>query len=105
MTEVVFFHILSRTLVLTDLIENFEAAKTGTTLMRFLTWVGGVRDPDGSTPRDMRLSFMRNKAEVKAAIETMLAWNPERVVLAHGRWYPRNGRDELRRAFRWILER
>jgi hypothetical protein len=105
MTEVVFFHVASRTLVLTDLIENFEAAKTGTILMRFLTWAGGVRDPDGSTPRDMRLSFMRNKAEVKAAVETMLAWDPERVVLAHGRWYPCNGSGELRRAFRWILER
>lgn len=105
MTEVVFFHIPSRTLVLTDLIENFEPAKTGSWLVQFLTWAGGVRDPDGCTPRDMRLSFMRNRAEVRAAVETMVGWDPERIVLAHGRCYVRDGGAELRRAFRWILDR
>jgi len=35
----------------------------------------------------------------------MIGWNPERVILAHGRWYDRNGQAELRRAFRWILDR
>lgn len=103
--EVVFFHVASGTLLVTDLIENFEPSKTGTFWMRLLTGAGGVRDPDGSTPRDMRLSFKRNRAQVKAAVETMLAWNPERVVLAHGCWYACKGAAELRRAFRWVLER
>jgi hypothetical protein len=26
------------------------------------------------------------------------------VILAHGRWYERDGADELRRAFRWLLD-
>lgn len=104
MTEVAFLHTPSRTLVLTDLIENFEPEKTRTPLLRFLTWAGGVRDPDGCTPRDMRLTFLRNKAQVKAAVETMVDWNPERIILAHGRCYDRNGGAELRRAFRWILD-
>ena len=103
MTEVAFMHTPSRTLVLTDLIENFEPEKTATLLMRFLIWAGGVRDPDGCTPRDMRLTFLRNKAQVKAAVETMVDWDPERIIIAHGRWYDRNGGAELRRAFRWIL--
>lgn len=103
MTEVAFLHTPSRTLVLTDLIENFEPEKTATLLMQFLTWAGGVRDPDGCTPRDMRLTFLRNKAQVKAAVETMVDWDPERIIIAHGRWYDRNGGAELRRAFRWIL--
>jgi hypothetical protein len=34
----------------------------------------------------------------------MIAWNPERVILAHGRWYERDGAQELRRAFRWVLD-
>jgi hypothetical protein len=105
MTEVAFFHIPSRTLVLTDLIENFESEKTGSALMRFLIWAGGVRDPDGCTPRDMRLSFLRNRAEVKAAVEVMIDWDPERIILAHGRWYSCCGSAELQRAFRWILDR
>jgi hypothetical protein len=102
MTEVVFFHRKSRTLVLTDLIENFEPRKLGSLLTRVLTWLGGAQDPDGSMPRDMRLSY-RDKAGLRGAVETMIGWNPERIVLAHGRWYDRNGTDELRRAFRWLL--
>jgi hypothetical protein len=104
MTEVEFFHHRSRTLVLTDLIENFESAKLDGQLMRLLTWFGGVQDPDGGMPRDMRMTFWLRKSELKAAVETMIAWNPERIVLAHGRWYERNGAAELKRAFRWLLD-
>ncbi|MCV0370472.1 DUF4336 domain-containing protein [Filomicrobium sp.] len=102
MTEVEFFHRASRTLILTDFIENFEPQKLGL-VMRMLTWVGGVQDPDGQMPRDMRLTFVRQKLQLRAAIETMISWDPERVIIAHGRWYPANGAAELRRAFRWIL--
>jgi hypothetical protein len=102
MTEVVFFHRASRTLVLTDLIENFEPRKLNSFLMRWLTRLGGAQDPDGAMPRDMRMSY-RNKARLKAAVETMIGWNPQRIILAHGRWYDRDGAQELRRAFRWLL--
>jgi hypothetical protein len=40
---------------------------------------------------------------LRAAVETMLAWQPERIILAHGRWYPENAQAELHRAFRWLL--
>jgi hypothetical protein len=102
MTEVEFFHRRSRTLILTDLIENFEARKLGT-LMRLLTWLGGVVDPNGSMPRDMRPAFTAQRPAFKRAVETMIAFNPERIILAHGRWYPQDGVVELRRAFAWLL--
>lgn len=102
MTEVEFFHRPSRTLVLTDLIENFEPR--GLSLgMRLLTRLGGVQDPHGSMPRDMRASFSGRRAELRKAVQTMIDWAPERVILAHGRWYARDGAAELRRAFRWLL--
>ena len=104
MTEVVFFHVPSRTLVLTDLIENFEREKLGI-VMRLMTRLGGVRDPDGSTPSDLRASFLKQLPQVKSAVETMIAWDPQRIILAHGRWYTHGGTAELRRAFRWILDR
>ncbi|MDZ4368627.1 MAG: DUF4336 domain-containing protein [Afipia sp.] len=103
MTEIVFLHRASRTLILTDLIENFEPAKLGV-FARWLTWLGGVQDPDGRMPRDMRLTFRSKKPELKKAVETMIGWNPERVILAHGRWYEANGAVELRRSFRWLLD-
>lgn len=103
MTEVEFFHRATRTLVLTDLIENFEARKIRSPLVRFLTWAGGVQDPDGSTPRDLRSTFAGRRPELIAAVERMIEWNPERIIIAHGRWYERDGRAELIRAFRWLL--
>lgn len=104
MTEVEFFHRASRTLILTDLIENFEPRKLDSILMRWLTRLGGVQDPDGQMPRDMRLTFSRRKPQLRSAIERMIAWNPERIILAHGRWYAKDGAAELRRAFRWVLD-
>ncbi len=103
LTEVVFFHRTSRTLVLTDLIENFEPERVRHWFLRQVARLGGTTDPDGRAPIDMRLSFWRHRAAVRRAVEQMLAWNPERLILAHGRWYERNGAAELRRAFRWVL--
>jgi hypothetical protein len=101
MTEVELFHRASRTLVLTDLIENFEPQMLGL-VMRWLTRWAGAQHPDGSMPRDMRMSFASNKDRLRAAVETMIGWDPERVIVAHGRWYARDGAQELRRAFRWL---
>jgi Domain of unknown function (DUF4336) len=103
MTEVEFFHRPSRTLVLTDFVANFEPEKLDSFIMRWLTRLAGVQDPDGQMPRDMRLTYVKQKLQLKAAVEKMISWNPERIILAHGRWYPTNGVDELRRAFRWVL--
>ncbi|MGD1877820.1 MAG: DUF4336 domain-containing protein [Kiloniellaceae bacterium] len=103
MTEVVFFHRFTRTLILTDLIENFEPKKLGF-VMRRLTRLAGIQDPDGQMPRDMRFTFRRQRDGLRRAVETMLAWQPERIILAHGRWYDRGGTAELRRAFRWLMD-
>jgi hypothetical protein len=102
MTEVEFFHHASRTLILTDLIENFEPQKLSF-LARWLTWAGGAQHPDGQMPRDMRLTY-KDKAALKSAIEKMIDWDPERIILAHGRWYEKDGAAELERAFRWLLD-
>jgi hypothetical protein len=97
MTEVVFFHRSSRALVLTDLIENFEPRKLGS-VARLLTWLGGA---NGSMPRDMRLTYERRT--LRAAVERMLGWAPERIIVAHGQWFERNGTNALERAFGWLL--
>jgi hypothetical protein len=71
--------------------------------MRWLTRLGGVQDPDGRMPRDMRFTFRSREAELRRAVETMIAWSPARIILAHGRWYQDNAEAELRRAFRNVL--
>ncbi|MCP5037900.1 MAG: hypothetical protein GY945_09910 [Rhodobacteraceae bacterium] len=100
--EAVFFHRASRTLILTDLIENFETSKVPW-YMRLPIRLGRIRDPDGQTPIDLRQTFRSGKAEARQDIERMIAWNPDRVIMAHGRWYDTNAVAELKRAFRWIV--
>ena len=100
--EAVFLHRASRTLILTDLIENFEPKKLPW-WMRWFARGAKLTDPDGQMPRDMRLTFRGNEARLRAAVRRMIDWAPERVILAHGRWYAKDGVAELRRAFRWVL--
>ena len=100
--EAVFFHRATRTLILTDLIENFEPAKLGF-WFRLATRIGGIQDPDGTMPRDMRATF-RDRAALKRDLERMIGWAPARVIVAHGRWYQTDGVAELQRAFRWVLQ-
>lgn len=98
--EVVFLHRASATLILADLIENFEAARLGAA-MRWIARLGGVLDPDGKAPLDMRLTF-RDRAAARACLQRIMSWRPQRVILAHGRCYLADGEAELRRAFRWL---
>ena len=101
MDEVEFFHKPSRTLILTDLIENFERDRVARKYA-FLLKMAGTVDPDGKAPIDLRMTFWGHKDQAREAYARMLAWEPERIILAHGRWYPENGVAELKRAFRWL---
>jgi hypothetical protein len=101
MEEVVFFHRKTGTLLLADLIENFEPGKVGGYL-EWLVRLAGAMAPDAKTPVDLRLTFLGRKNRARGAFERMVAWQPEKVIMAHGRPYERNGTRELRRAFRWL---
>lgn len=100
--EAVFFHAASATLILTDLIENFEARNLSWP-MRILTRLAGIQDPDGQMPRDMRQTFSKGRDKLRAAVEQMINWRPERIILAHGRCYDQGAANELKRSFRWVL--
>lgn len=99
--EIVFLHRDSGTLILTDLIENFEPSRLPAG-MRLLVRLAGSLDPDGKAPVDMRLTYFGRKRIARACLQRMLAWQPRRVILAHGRCYLQDGEAELRRAFRWL---
>nr|WP_294554060.1 DUF4336 domain-containing protein [uncultured Rhodopila sp.] len=103
LTEVDFLHRATRTLIITDLIENFEPQRVRNPVLRWLIRVTGAAEPDGKAPIDMQLSFFRHRREVRKAVERMLARAPERIIVSHGRCYEANGAAELRRAFRWIV--
>jgi Domain of unknown function (DUF4336) len=101
MEEVVFFHRASRSVIVTDLVQKFDpAASHGWrgAIMR----LDGLVGSDGSTPREWRLSFWNRRA-ARAALRKALAWNPQRMIIAHGEWARENGRAALAHSLRWLL--
>jgi len=100
MDEVVFFHRASRTVIFTDLIQRFDPA-TVHGWRAFYLRLDGLMGPDGSTPREWRLTFINRRA-LRRAKATALSWAPERIVVAHGQWVRERGREVLERALRWM---
>ncbi|WP_120510578.1 DUF4336 domain-containing protein [Photobacterium salinisoli] len=101
MQECVFFHPETRTLILTDLIENFPA-DSFKPWQRVIAKSAGVMAPSGKTPLDWRLSFYLNKPEARRHIEHILSWEPQTIVLAHGELITQDAVAFLRRAFSWL---
>lgn len=99
--EVVFFHKTTKTLILTDLIENFEPEKVESGFWRFVMKCGCIAAPNGQTPIDFRSTFT-NRSLAQSHLETMIGWNPEKIVIAHGKWFESDGVAELKRAFKWL---
>ncbi|TNC52304.1 DUF4336 domain-containing protein [Rubellimicrobium rubrum] len=102
LAEAVFLHRASRTLILTDLVENFEAEKLSPAL-RPLVRAAGAMEPQGMAPPHYRLATNLRRSQAKALAQELVDWGPERVIFAHGKWFDRDGTAQLRRSLRWLL--
>lgn len=104
MDEMVFFHRASSTLVLADLSENFGDAFLNahwSWWQRPFARLWKITVGHGYAPLEWRLSFTDRKS-ARRALDRMLAWNPRRVIMAHGEWQRDNGRAYLEQAFAWL---
>ncbi len=101
--EACFFHVPTRTLILTDLIGSFELNRVRSPFVRFFLRTGGCVHPHGATPLDVRVGLFAQRRKVGLAVQRMIDWAPERIILAHGQWCGNNAVEELKRAFRWAL--
>ncbi len=100
MEEVVFFHHLSRTAIICDLIQRHcESRMSGWKglLMRLDSLVG----EHGSTPREWRVTFLRRRL-ARRARDKVLAWKPERLVIAHGECAQEQATTIIADALSWI---
>jgi len=100
--EVVFFHIPSATLILTDTIENFELDRLRNPL-RFLVRLTGAYHPHGQMPIDLRSTFHPCRMQIGEVVRELLSWQPERIIVSHGRLIEQHSEEVLRHAFRWTL--
>lgn len=100
MQEVVFFHRPSKTAIVTDLVQRFDPTSLHG-WRRLIMTLDGLVGPHGSTPRELRLTFW-NRATARRARRAVIAWDPRRVIVAHGEWVRDDGRAVLERALAWI---
>jgi glyoxylase-like metal-dependent hydrolase (beta-lactamase superfamily II) len=96
-SEVVFFHPPSRTLICADLV--FHLAAHPSFLTRVVARLIGNTKP-GATWLERLL--IRDRVAAREQIDRMLAWNPERIVLAHGDIVDSGGAAVLREAYAWL---
>ncbi|NBB15187.1 DUF4336 domain-containing protein [Caulobacter sp. SLTY] len=99
-TEAVFFHRASRTVLFTDLIQQFPSG-----------WFHGWRalvarldlmtEPEPAVPRKFRLAFT-DRGAARLALARIEAWPASAVVMAHGNPVERDGQAFIGRAFRWL---
>jgi hypothetical protein len=101
--EVAFFHRASRTLVLTDFIVNLEPRALPPWTRRSAGLLGMLA-PEGRAGLHLRLATQVRRGEARAAAARLVAFRPERVIFAHGRWFERDAAARLERALAWLLD-
>ena len=99
--EVAMFHQPTRTLVLTDLVQNWEPGKLPAVL-RPLARLLGITAPAGRAPAYLRAVVKLNRAEAAADAAKILRWNPRRVIMAHGTPFEPDAVQQLRRSLAWL---
>jgi len=99
MQEVVFLHRATHTLIVADLCENFGRWSPWPvrTLARIAFMYGRP-----CMPPDWRLSF-RDRAATRRSFSRLLAWDFERVILAHGGLLEAGARRIFEREYAWAL--
>jgi hypothetical protein len=100
MQEVLFFHAASRTLIVADLCEHFGPWSPPLTRLvaRLANMYGKPR-----MPPDWQRTF-RDLETARACFERILAWDFDRVILAHGGLLERDAGAIFRSAYAWALE-
>lgn len=101
MSEVVFFHISSGTLILGDLVENHNP-RTLNWPYRVIAKANAMVAPNGTTARIFRWTFIRRK-ETRQAFQEILHWEIKRVIPNHGPIVNDKAIDFLTNAFQWTL--
>ena len=99
--EVAFFHRASRTLLLCDLAFNFgpRSALRTRLLMKLLRSYGRLG------PSKLDPLLIRDRRAARESLLRILAWDFDRVVVAHGEVQESGGCELLREGYAWLLAR
>lgn len=99
MSEAVFLHSLSRTLIVTDLLFNIYKADS-----KLKEWALRLNKAYGQLGMSRMGQFAwKDRDELRKKIEMILNWDFEQIVLAHGEIVVKNGRQKFRESFNCLL--
>jgi hypothetical protein len=96
--EYVFLHRPSRTLLVTDLAFNIRESSSWLTR----AYLKLCRTYGKLAPTLLLKSMVKDRAALRASLDTVLGWDFERVVVCHGEVLERGGREALRDGFTWL---
>jgi hypothetical protein len=96
--EFIFFHNASSTLIVTDTIINLELDKISEP-WRTAAKLTGMYHPYGQIFFGMRLPLLFQRGKAKSAIGKIRSWQPQRILLSHGRWFDADIDQVIQRIF------
>lgn len=96
--EVAVLHRPSRTLILTDLVFNVRPTSPLLTRAAMFCLCGY---PGCRTTLLERATM--NRALAREELRTLLSWNFDRLIMAHGEVVETDGKQALAKAYRWLL--
>ncbi len=99
LSEIVFFHRPSKTLIVTDLVFHIHDTKGWITHL-VMRMAGVWRRLTQS--RMIRL-FVKDRAAAGASVRDMLVWDFERVIMAHGEIVEKDAQKVMPQALAWML--
>lgn len=101
--EVAFLDKPSKSLVLTDLVENIGDETEGTNWGLEFWWKVVIHMWDNPEPAPEYQMGWNDKAAAKRSLERILAWDLDRVVIAHGENLDSDLKKILRQAWAKLL--
>ncbi len=97
--ECVFFHSVSRTLILTDIAFHFDESFPA--VVQLATKVlGGYKN---LSPSLLEQVATTDKEKVKESVKKVLDWDFERVIMAHGSIIENNGKQQFKEGYERFL--
>ncbi len=98
LSETVFFHRPSRTLMVTDTVHNVGPDAGAFTSLVFKLFGGYGRLSTSLIER----MVSRDRAAVRRTVDAVLQWDFQRVIMAHGHIVESNGAQAFREAYVWL---
>ena len=100
LNECVFFHVKSRTLIVTDTVFHFDDQCSLSTklIAKLLGAYNQLR------PSLLEKFATQDKVKVKWSIQQLLTWDFERVIMAHGSIIEQGGKPQFQAGYEWFLE-